>query len=350
MLKWYSSVCSSVVYLVGGTGGLSAGGGYALMLYMTDQGDDNKRFEYWQELVCRAFVPFDCRRLSDRHFSGKVECTEFGPYRVSRVHCIGHEIERTPSRIRQGCPETLLISLQTSNTGILIQDGREAVLHAGDVALYESVRPFTWSYQDEFEQIVLLVPRDEITKRICQPEQFTARKIDASSGVGELATSFIRQCFPMIGGVEPEMAQRLSQISMDLLATALVGLTAHQGAAKSNRTAIQYRAKQLIRENLGNPELNSECVAAMLHISVRYLQDLFQDDGGTVNDWIWRQRLEECRRRLADPFFVGAGISQIAFDCGFSNFSHFSHRFKAAFLVSPSEYRTAQRNTPQSPK
>jgi AraC-like DNA-binding protein len=314
------------------------------VLYKTEQNEDHRRFEFWQEMVCRAFVPFDCHRLSENPFIGTVELTEFGPFRLSRVQCVGHQVERTSARIRQGCPETLLISLQTLGTGILTQDGREAVLLPGEVALYESVRPFAWSYREDFEQIVLLVPRHEIMKRIGRPEQFTARKIDSSSSVGELATGFVQQSFPMISQSAPETAQRLSQISMDLLATALVTLTERQPTANWNRTAIQYRAKQVIRENLGNPELNSARVASLLHISVRYLQDLFQEEGVTVSGWIWQQRLEECRRRLTDPFFSGAGISQIAFDCGFSNFSHFSHRFKAAYALSPSEYRAANKS------
>ncbi|WP_416221651.1 helix-turn-helix domain-containing protein [Rhodohalobacter sp.] len=32
-------------------------------------------------------------------------------------------------------------------------------------------------------------------------------------------------------------------------------------------------------------------------------------------------------------------ISQIAFDCGFNNLSHFSRTYKAEYGMSPSEYR-----------
>jgi AraC-like DNA-binding protein len=314
-----------------------------IVLFTTEQFDESRRFERWQETVCRAFVPFDCHRLSDRPFTGLVESSQVGDYRFSRVHCVGHQVERTPARIREATEATLLVSLQTIGTGILLQDGREAVLAPGAIAFYESVRPFTWSYKHDFEQIVLLAPRDQLIGRVGQLERFTARTIDTSSSVGGLVANFLRQAFPLIGTASPGTAERLSQISMELIATALGELSEQQPSKSWSRVTLLYRAKHLISENLRDPELSPDSVARMMRISTRYLQDLFKDENTTASCWIWTQRLAECRRRLEDPFFSGASISQIAFDCGFSDFSHFSHRFKTAFSVSPSEYRNTRK-------
>jgi AraC-like DNA-binding protein len=75
---------------------------------------------------------------------------------------------------------------------------------------------------------------------------------------------------------------------------------------------------------------------------VRYLQDLFLQEDTTVCDWIWQRRLERCRRDLADPLLAGKSVGRIAWDCGFSDFSHFSRRFKAAYAITPSGFRRRQ--------
>jgi len=58
-----------------------------------------------------------------------------------------------------------------------------------------------------------------------------------------------------------------------------------------------------------------------------------------VSDWIWAQRLEKSRRNLCDPLLARESITQIAIGCGFSDLSHFSRRFKAAYAMSPRDYR-----------
>lgn len=77
----------------------------------------------------------------------------------------------------------------------------------------------------------------------------------------------------------------------------------------------------------------------MMGISPRYLQDLFHSESWTVSEWIWSRRLEKARRDLLDPLLARESITQIALACGFGDLAHFSRRFKAAYAMSPREYR-----------
>jgi len=80
----------------------------------------------------------------------------------------------------------------------------------------------------------------------------------------------------------------------------------------------------------------------MMGISSRYLQDLFHSERKTVSEWIWLRRLEKARRDLLDPLLSRESITQIALACGFCDLAHFSRRFKAAYAMSPREYRHLQ--------
>ncbi|MFX5558838.1 helix-turn-helix transcriptional regulator, partial [Acinetobacter baumannii] len=81
-------------------------------------------------------------------------------------------------------------------------------------------------------------------------------------------------------------------------------------------------------------------IAAAHHISVRYLQRLFETEGTTVTTWIRQRRLERIRRDLADPR-IDRSTSAVAARWGLADASHFSKLFKAAYGMTPRQYRLA---------
>jgi AraC-like DNA-binding protein len=54
---------------------------------------------------------------------------------------------------------------------------------------------------------------------------------------------------------------------------------------------------------------------------------------------IIKQRLLRCRRELENPKMASRTITDIAFSRGSQNSTHFSRRFKAAFGLSPQDFR-----------
>ena len=127
------------------------------------------------------------------------------------------------------------------------------------------------------------------------------------------------------------------------MTTALGDLTSSQSLNDTPaRAALTFRAKALIERKLGDAHLNSDKVAALMGISSRYLQDLFHSEDTTVSESIWLRRLEKARRDLLDPLLARESITQIALASGFCDLAHFSRRFKAAYAMSPREYRYLQ--------
>ena len=262
----------------------------------------------------------------------------------SAVRSEGQIVKRTRTRIRRAREEVMLISLQVSGIGVIAQDGREARLEPGDFACYDSTRPYTLRFNSEFEQLVLHMPRDAMVRRIGRTEAWTARRVEAASPVGALVLPFVRRTAAVVSDVAPATASRLSETCLSLV-TAALGERLGDGIAgqSSGRTALTFRAKAVIESNLHDHDLNTEKIAALLFISPRYLQDLFHAEETTVSDWIWKRRLEKSRRDLADPLRAHDSIAQIALACGFTDFGHFSRRFKDAFGVPPREYRATLR-------
>lgn len=313
-------------------------------LFTTADLPEANRFAFWRDAVCNRFAQVDCYPLSDRPFAGEITTTRVNEISYSRVRGREHKCVRTPLRIRQSGEDAVFINLQISGTWWSAQDGRETTLEPGDFACFDSTRPYSAIQGGAFEQLVLQVPRDLWIRRIGQTEQLTARAVHGNTHIGALVSNVLRQIISVAETTEKATAHRLMELSLALVTTAYGDLMSQEGICNSSgRIALLYRAKALAEENLHDPDFNPDKVARALKISVRYLQELFREENITVSNWIWNRRLEKCRQDLSDPLLSGKSVSQIAFGWGFSDFSHFSHRFKAAFSISPSEFRREQR-------
>src|SRR5690606_3362934 len=103
--------------------------------------------------------------------------------------------------------------------------------------------------------------------------------------------------------------------------------------------AKQEKIKQMINQNLHKPDLCIGELAKQFGCSIRYNQRLFSEEDCTVSTYIRRQRLEGCKRQLADAAWLHHSITEIAFNWGFNSSAHFSRVFKEEYGISAREYR-----------
>ena len=302
-----------------------------------------KQFAFWREAVCNDFLHIDCQRNSSLPFFGEVASTQVQRLTFSRIG-VRDEVSplryvRESSHIRRDTNEFVFLSLHLSGPCSISQDGRDANLKSGDIVCFDNSRPYS-AIAAGAEQLMLHIPRDLLVERVGQTNRITARAIPRSSPMAALVGNFLREVIPVIGRVTPATACRLVEVSLSLVTTAFAEWTAQAVVNHdSARISHLYRAKALIEKNLSDPDLSPEAVAKACRISVRYLYNIFNEENTTVSEWIWQRRLEKSRRELSDPLSGDRSISNIALDCGFNNFSHFSARFKEAFSMSPSEFR-----------
>ena len=301
-------------------------------------------FPYGQNACYDTVFHVQCARLLDQPFFGEIAITPTRYDSFARIYSRDHQVVKGARRIQQTNERVVHIYVQDSGTGLFVQNGRKTEVSAGDFICLDSVQPSSWSSKEDCRILVLLVPRDLLVKRLGPVEQFTACVVRGNTPIGSLVSSFLRSAASVARVADPVTARRISEIALDLVTAALGELISHQPQQKPSwgRIALLYRAKSFAEENLHDPALNSAMIAHALKISVRYLQELFHDESTTVSNWICHARLERCRRELADPLLANKGVSQIAYDCGFSDLSHFGHRFKEAFSVSPSGFRHGQ--------
>jgi AraC-like DNA-binding protein len=131
----------------------------------------------------------------------------------------------------------------------------------------------------------------------------------------------------------------------DLLALAL-GATrdAAEQAQTRGLPAARLRAmKDDIRKSCRRPGLTVRAVAARYSVSARYVQRLFEESGSTFTQYLTEQRLAAAYNALRRSASAGAAISTIAYDCGFSDVSHFNRLFRRRFGCTPTDLRKTLR-------
>lgn len=129
----------------------------------------------------------------------------------------------------------------------------------------------------------------------------------------------------------------------DLVAHALKGLV------KSDKDRLRQGvgaarlevAKREIVTRLCEPGLAISTIARNQGVTPRYLQRLFEAEGASFSEFLRDRRLDFAFAQLGDPARIGDSISSIAFDCGFSDLSHFNRSFRKRFGQAPSDVRAA---------
>src|SRR5689334_19572824 len=92
-------------------------------------------------------------------------------------------------------------------------------------------------------------------------------------------------------------------------------------------------------EQLADPTLNCERIAAQTGVSTRHLARLFALEDNQPHRFIMEKRLQRAFRLLNSEEVRGLDISEIAYGQGFTSQAHFARAFKARYGQTPSEVR-----------
>jgi AraC-like DNA-binding protein len=317
------------------------------MLICTDDYPPPERFDRYQEAAEGLTVPILIDRASapSGDFWAVWRSAELGGVSVASIACRApYRFRRTPELIRRSDPEAYRLVLNLRGHSGVAHDRHHAELAPGDLALYETSSPFDgWrgSGTVTSEWIMATFPRTllPISPRIVAP--FIGRRLPGQDGIGALVTGMMQRLAKDLHSYRPADRLRLSYNFLDLLTTLLHHETESSGidGAGAQHRTLMIQICSFVRHHLGDQTLSPEMIAAAHNISLRTLHRLFARQGKTVTAWIRAQRLEHCRRDLADPELRDRPIHAIAGQWGFPSHAHFTRAFRAAYGVSPLDHR-----------
>ena len=310
------------------------------LLLNTDAVPPRERLAYWTDMICNTYVQLECDAVECHRFAGSIDSQSMPGLDLSVVNSGPQKVLRTPHQIARAKDDYFLVSIQTRGTGVMRQDGRDALLNPGDFALYDSTRAYELHFESDFQQIVLKLPREQLRSAVRDTEKLTATTVSGRAGAGHLMIGMIKTLWEDIDALEPASAVAVAGGVLNILVAGLQTLPASKRRGVSTLTSYHLtRIKGEIDSRLRNPALTVSDVARDLGISVGHIHRLFQQEATTPAQYIWSRRLEMCSRDLVDPSRAGHSISEIAFSWGFNDAAHFSRSFRDRFGVPPREWR-----------
>jgi len=297
-------------------------------------------FQDWSRAISKSFVPLMVRDNGATGFHGTMRSRVLGNISVVEVTAGRHTVVRTPALIAKSETRYFKLSIQLTGTGTLIQDEREALLAAGDLAIYDTSRPYELRFDGDFRSLVLMFPHEQLDLPAGAMEHVTALRMPGDEGLGELISPFLVRLADNLEALSGTNGLRLAHNALDLVTTLFNGeLDQLVDTGRDPHFLLLSRIHDYIEANLGDPTLGPGSIAAAHYISTRHLHDLFQEIGTTVAASIRQRRLERCRRDLRDPVLANRPVTAIAARWGFTDAAHFSRIFRAAFGNSPTGYR-----------
>ncbi|WP_037837763.1 helix-turn-helix domain-containing protein [Streptomyces sp. NRRL S-337] len=314
-----------------------------------------ERPEAWAETMALAQVTQRVKFLETATFGARIAMMPLGVGQVSELSYASLIAQRTPRLVRQSDPEMYHVAVVTEGEIGIEQRRQHSLLKRGDMGFFDSSQPFDTFAGDtpgktllfQFPKKLLRLPHEQFT-RLC------GLSLPWTEGVARLFGQFVVGLAEEYAHCTPQDVTRLGDTALDLLTTVL----AHhfdrvttppdgtEASGESGQHALFLRISAFIVDHLGDPGLDPETIAAAHQISLRYLHRIFQQQSTTPMAFIRRQRLDRCRRDLANPALSQLTIHAIATRWGYPQPDRFSRAFRTATGMSPSEYRVAMRGAP----
>jgi AraC-like DNA-binding protein len=294
----------------------------------------------WRRYVSQSVVPLEVESERPDTFLGQFRAKRIDRLAMFDVRVSQHSVVRTPELVARSEQDYYKLSMQLRGSSLLLQDGKEALLTPGDIAIYDTTRPYSLISDDYMRHIVLMFPRATMDLSVEDLGELTATRLPGDNVMCQVVSPFLLRMAKNFESLHGGAALRLAHTTIDLVTTLFaneldVGL---EGTTEPRRR-LMSKIKNFIEANLDDDSLSPPQIAAAHYISIRQLHQLFQAEGTTVSTWIRTRRLKQCHRMLTDPLHAGRPVAEIGARWGLPDLPHFSRIFKATYGVSPRAFR-----------
>lgn len=294
--------------------------------------------DQWRGFAAEFFAPLRMTFPPDQDFRADVHHVAVGDVHLHDMVTGAHTVTRSPELIEPDAARCCKLSLQLEGRSGLTQDGRQCVLHPGDLALYVTQRPYELSYTEPQHSLVVHFPASDVQMHPEQMRAVTARPISREHGLGTVAVPLFEQVARNMDLLHGPHAMNLIRSALDMLVTVLSSESLEDGDGPVEGTLL-HEAISVIEAHLDDPGLGPSRIAEELFVSLRQLHSRFAAHRLTVASYIRNRRLQAIRQDLANPLLAGETVHTISARYGLLDPSHVSKAFKAEYGESPSAYR-----------
>jgi AraC family transcriptional regulator, positive regulator of tynA and feaB len=314
------------------------------MMHQSEDNLDTPRldFEAWRTLL-RSNCGGEVKVADPKNFAGWMRVLDVSGLAAAAVKiqwgsaavdlgCNAHRVERTHRDARLYDADHYIILYQADGQSALTQNDQDVQLAVGDVALVDATRPVTYfTNHSRVQWLSLRLPRKSVLSHL---------GFEPLGGLSRHGTRVGNVLFDLVRGIhkgdEPSSADSYMQLAIyDLLGALFAPSDPWPVSRHSGK--LFNRIRGIINDRLTDPDFGPCDVAAEAGISLRYVQKLFKERGATCNEFIYSARLDHADRLLRRRALLGANqsLSEVAYGCGFRDYTHFARKFRQRFGCAP---------------
>lgn len=234
------------------------------------------------------------------------------------------------------------------------REGDKAVLQQRDLVFCDPARRDAPQFGDDCDVTVFRIARCYLGVSAPDLDRVVGATVPGRGYPGGLVSDFLQALATEARSPRPLIGDRLARSALDLVAVLVMELSETETARQASRAEragneMLSRIRAYIDRRLMEPDLSPGSIARAHHISVRYLHQLFHNDGTTVGQWVRRRRLDSCRRELSRAHGRRVTVAAVANRWGFSSAAHFSRTFREAYGMTPSQWQARATTGAASP-
>jgi len=317
------------------------------VLYDTTTVHPLDRYDHYRAGAATELAPVAVHGRSPGRLLATMSVAHVGDFEVEAITWAADSevVARRTERLIRACdPECYRILLTVDGGLRMEQAGNQVNFRARDIALYDLSHPWQSTHPTgsvSMRAVMLTFPRALVpmahgTVRplvgTVMPRSLPGRSLIAQFLIGLTDAAITEE-----QAGDPGLAEVLHECTVGLIRQRL---GQPDGVTPRTRRLLQMaRIRDIIRQHLGNPELDPDRIAQVANISPRYLHKIFQDAELTPMQLLKRLRLEECRRSLQDPALTTTPIKDVVAAHGYVRPDQFARDFKQLFGVSAKQVR-----------
>jgi AraC-like DNA-binding protein len=310
---------------------------FAPMRFSTDDVPELDRLTRWREEFGRVLLRIDIEPLpSELPFRAEATMQTMPGVRTAVCGGAAALYNRTKAMTADG-DDSIGLVINLGPKGMVSQRDNTLMLGRGDgfpILSEEAARLTTTCH------LGLLFPRDALASRVHDLDSTVMRVIPSSVAPLRLLVSYLKLVQEEVSLCTPEFRESVVGHMLDLAALAL-GANRDTRESGLGAVAAARLASAIadINRSFAEPGLTLAAVALRQGVSPRYLQRLLEESGMSFTARVNELRLQRAFMLLSKAQNRGRRISDIAWQVGFSDVSHFNRLFRARFGDTPSGTR-----------
>jgi len=295
------------------------------------------QFDAYCSALNDSHLKWSLNNTTPAHYLSKMRMRHLGGIRLVNCNCEPCFGARTASDIRMSDGEYFGLLYIYEGAEIVSHEDKTVEMKSNSFMIWDSTKRIEFKLLSDIKKLTLLIPQDRMRAQFPQIDQHIGKCIGCGSGLNAVVASHIAALGGEMNAIRYGIGDSAIDLSLELITTCLQSTDTHP--VSKARQDLYDATIRFIHENLDHTELGPTLIAKSFHISTRYLHLLYAENEMSVSNLILNKRLEQCRRQLVHFGNAKDNITNIAFQWGFNDSSHFSKVFKKKYGVTPKEYR-----------